>query len=107
MLNYPDYLYWPKYPIGWMKTYSFTDVSKTPGAVLEEALKAPVVLTKRGKEKLVVVPADYFRRLTGRPHAAAYSLHELPAEIGRQLDEGLETILGKPPSRSRDRSKVG
>ena len=79
-----------------MKTYSFTDVSKTPGLVLEEALKSPVVLTKRGKEKLVVVPASYFRRLTGRPHAEAYSIHELPPSLGKQLDESLEAILGKP-----------
>ena len=82
-----------------MKTYSFTDVSKTPGAILDEALKSPVVLTKRGKEKLVVVPADYFRRLTARPHAGAYSIHELPDEIGKQLDDGLDAILGKPADR--------
>jgi prevent-host-death family protein len=82
-----------------MKTYSFTDVSKTPGVVLEEALKSPVVLTKRGKEKLVVVPAQYFRRLTGRPHAEAYSIHELPDEIAKQLDEGLDAILGQPKDR--------
>lgn len=82
-----------------MKTYSFTDVSKTPGAVLEEALKSPVVLTKRGKEKLVVVPADYFRRLAGRPQAPSYSLLELPDDIAKQLDEGLDAILGKPKGR--------
>lgn len=82
-----------------MKTYSFTDVSKTPGLVLEEALKSPVILTKRGKEKLVVVSADYFRRLAGRPQAEAYSIHELPDEIGKQLDSGLAAILGKPKSR--------
>ena len=78
-----------------MKTYSFTDVSKTPGMVLEEALKSPVVLTKRGKEKLVVVSASYFRRLTGRPHAEVYSIHELPRKIAKQLDEGLDAILKK------------
>ncbi len=79
-----------------MKTYSFTDVNKTPGTVLEDALKSPVVLTKRGKEKLVIVPAEYFRRLTGQPRAEAYSIHELPDEIAKELDEGLDSILNKP-----------
>jgi len=82
-----------------MKTYSFTELNKTPGEVLEEALKSPVILTKRGKEKLVIVPATYFRTLTGRPHAEAFSINGLPSEIGQELDKGLAAIVGKPKGR--------
>lgn len=82
-----------------MKTYSFTAVSKTPGTVLEDAIKSPVLLTKRGKEKLVVVPIDYFRWLMGHSHAEAYSIHGLRGDIAKQLDEGLELILGTSKDR--------
>jgi len=88
-----------------MKTYSFTAFSKMPRAVPEAALKSLVVLTKRGKEKLLVVAAGYFRRLTGGPRAKAYFTHDLPEGIAQQLDEGLNAVLGKPRKARRVRSR--
>lgn len=47
----------------------------------------------------MLVPADYFRRLAGRPGAEAYSLDDVPKEIGQQLDEGLDATLNRPKRR--------
>ncbi len=34
-----------------MKKYSFTDVNRGAGDILDEAMSTPVALTKRGREK--------------------------------------------------------
>ena len=38
-----------------MKQFSFSDMNRASGEILEAALIEPVALTKRGKEKLVIL----------------------------------------------------
>ena len=73
-----------------MKTYSFTDINKTPGEVLDEALKGPVSLTKRGKERLVILPAERFHQMMGRPTQEAYSIHDRSSPHDDELREALD-----------------
>lgn len=40
-----------------MKQFTFSDVNRASGEILEAALVEPVTLTKRGKEKLVILSA--------------------------------------------------
>jgi prevent-host-death family protein len=75
-----------------MKSYSFSELVRLSGEVLDEALKAPVALTKRGKERLVILPADQYRRLAGRPRQEAYSVDDLPADVAAELTEGLAAV---------------
>lgn len=49
-----------------MRQFSFTDVNRQPGEVLDAAMDQPVLLTRRGKEKLVIVRAELFRSLIER-----------------------------------------
>jgi prevent-host-death family protein len=79
-----------------MKFFSFTDVSKTPGEVLDEALKGPIVLKKRGKAKLVVLPAEDYDRLMGRPQTTAHSIYDTDSETGRELARAIDETLAEP-----------
>ncbi|MBZ9808683.1 type II toxin-antitoxin system prevent-host-death family antitoxin [Mesorhizobium sp. BR1-1-9] len=75
-----------------MKQFSFSDMNRVSGEILETAMIEPVALTKRGKEKLVILSADQYRRLVGSPQAVAYTLEGAPDEVHDELMSGLEAI---------------
>lgn len=82
-----------------MKRYTFTDMNRVSGEILETALFEPVALTKRGKEKLVIVPAAQYRKLVARPHAVAYTLRNAPDDVHDELMGGLDAILADDDGR--------
>jgi len=82
-----------------MKSYSFTDMNKIPGQVLDEAMKGPVALTKHGRERLVILPAERFHRLMGQPTPTAHSVYDRTpenTELGEAIDATLRELDGEP-----------
>lgn len=75
-----------------MKTYTFSDLNRQSGEILDMALLEPVALTKRGKEKLVIVPAKLFRRLSAS-QVHAYTVENAPDEIHDALLTGLDQLI--------------
>lgn len=78
-----------------MKRYSFSDLNRATGEILDEALKDPVTLTKRGKDRLVLIPIEMFQRLNGHLRSRAYLLDDLPPGVASDLDAALEQILAE------------
>ena len=76
-----------------MKQFSFSDMNRASEEILETALIEPVTLTKGGKEKLVILTAEQYRKLLGRSHNAAYSLGVAPDSVHDELMSGLEALL--------------
>ncbi|SCW62581.1 prevent-host-death family protein [Rhizobium mongolense subsp. loessense] len=76
-----------------MKQFTFSDMNRASGEILEAALVEPVTLTKRGKDKLVILTAEQYRKLIGRSHTVAYGLMDAPEDIHRELMTGLEDII--------------
>ena len=76
-----------------MKQFSYSDMNRASGEILEAALVEPVTLTKRGKEKLVIVTAEQYRKLLGRSHTAAYNLDDAPDNVHAELMLGLDELL--------------
>jgi prevent-host-death family protein len=76
-----------------MKRFTFSDMNRASGEILETALIEPVALTKRGKEKLVILSAAAYARLAGHSHTKAYSLDDAPDTVHDELMAGLEAIL--------------
>lgn len=77
-----------------MKQFSFSDMNRLSGEILETAMTEPVTLTKRGKEKLVILPAARYRQLIGKTAAVAYAVEDAPDEVHDELLKGLDAILG-------------
>lgn len=75
-----------------MKQFTFSDMNRASGEILETAMIEPVALTKRGKEKLIILSATQYRQLVGSPHAVAYTLEDAPDDIHDELMSGLEAI---------------
>ena len=61
-----------------MKTFSYSDLNRTPGEILDIALVEPVMLTKRGKGKLVVMNAVDFEILK---HGRAFTVENMPDSL--------------------------
>lgn len=81
-----------------MKQYTFSEMNRVSGEILETALIEPVALTKRGKEKLVILCAAQYHQLVGRPHAVAYTLEDAPDDVHNELMTGLDAIIdGEEP----------
>jgi prevent-host-death family protein len=80
-----------------MKQYTFSDMNRLSGEILEAALTEPVVLTKHGKEKLVILTASRYRHLAGQPASTAYTLEGAPDEVHNELMAGLDSLLAGPP----------
>jgi prevent-host-death family protein len=76
-----------------MKQFTFSDMNRVSGEILEAALIEPVALTKRGKEKLVILSAAAYQRLMGEPHTKAYGLDDAPDAMHDELMAGLDAIL--------------
>ncbi|PZM16480.1 type II toxin-antitoxin system Phd/YefM family antitoxin [Rhizobium tubonense] len=77
-----------------MKQFTFSDMNRASGEILEAALVEPVTLTKRGKDKLVIMTVDQYSRLIGRSHTQAYNLMNAPHDVHQELMTGLDDILG-------------
>lgn len=77
-----------------MKQYTFSDMNRASGEILEAAMVEPVVLTKHGKEKLFVLSARDYYRLRGEPRPTkSYSLHDAPDDVHAELMSGIDDIL--------------
>ena len=76
-----------------MKTFTFSRLLRSSGEVLDEAQKGPVALTKRGKEKLIIVPAEQYHRLMGKLPTRSYRVDDMPADLAADLDAGLKAYL--------------
>ncbi len=77
-----------------MRQFTFSEMNRSSGEILEAALIEPVVLTKHGKEKLYVLSAREYHRMRGEPSPTrAYSLHDVPDVIHDELMSGIDAIL--------------
>ncbi len=77
-----------------MKQYTFSDMNRSSGEILDAAMIEPVVLTKHGKERLFVLSARDYHRMRGEPSPTkSYSLHDAPDDVSTELMSGIDAIL--------------
>jgi prevent-host-death family protein len=81
-----------------MKHFTFSDMNRVSGEILETALIEPVALTKHGREKLVIMPATQYKRLLAKQKPQAFTLENAPDDIHRELIDGLNEIIDAPSS---------
>ncbi|RWK25041.1 MAG: prevent-host-death protein [Mesorhizobium sp.] len=74
-----------------MKQFTFSEMNRASGEILDAAMVEPVALTKRGKVKLIILSAAQYRKLVGSP-PAAYTLEDAPDDVHDELMSGLEAI---------------
>jgi prevent-host-death family protein len=77
-----------------MKSYTFSDMNRQSGEILDAALRGPVGLTKRGKERLVILPVSQFQAMVRRG-TQAYTVENAPETVHSELMAGLEEILSE------------
>jgi prevent-host-death family protein len=70
-----------------MVTVTSAELQKHFGPVREKALREPVSVTHHGRESLVVLSAEEFRRLKALDTRQVFHPWELPEAWGAALDE--------------------
>lgn len=85
-----------------MKEFTFSDLSRRSGDVLDAAMAEKVSLAKRGKAKVMMMPIDEYERLermaTGRRERNAFTLADAPKEDVENLTAGFQQILDEAKS---------
>lgn len=77
-----------------MKTFSFSDLSRKSGDVLDAALAGPVSLMKRGKTKVVMLPIDEYQKLVdGSGVRQAFSIDTAPDDDIAALVKSFQQIV--------------
>ena len=80
-----------------MKEFSFSDLSRRSGDVLDAAMAETVSLVKRGKPKVVMMPTAEYERLTSSRGQNAFTLADAPEEDVENLIAGFQQILDESP----------
>lgn len=80
-----------------MKAFSFSDLNRRSGEVLDAALAEPVSLNKRGRPRIVMLPLEHYERLKDlarqRDEPTAFTLQTAPDEDIAALVAGFQDIL--------------
>ncbi len=80
-----------------MKEFTFSDLSRRSGDVLDAAMAGKVSLAKRGKRKVMMMPIEEYERLekraAGQRERSAFTLADAPDEDLANLALGFQQIL--------------
>jgi prevent-host-death family protein len=69
-----------------MVTVTAAELQKQFGRYREIAIREPVSVTHHGRESLVVMSADEYKRLKAMDDRQAYFAHELPVDLKQALE---------------------
>lgn len=73
-----------------MPTVTAAELQRQFGLYREIARKEPVLVTHHGRDSLVVLSSDEYRRLKALDTRRAFYPHELPDHILAELDKGYQ-----------------
>lgn len=74
-----------------MKEFAAGDLTRNTGDLFEAATVSPVAITKHRKPRFVVMSMERFQALTtGRYAQIAVDVGDMPEELGKLLDKGIE-----------------
>lgn len=76
-----------------MKSFSFSDLNRQSGEVVDAALVAPVALEKRGRPRLVIMSVEVYEKLSR--FQRAFTIENAPDWVHDELMTGIEEILGE------------
>jgi prevent-host-death family protein len=74
-----------------MKSFSFSDLNRQSGEVLDAALAEPVTLEKRGKPKLIMMSVEAYDRLAS--FRRAFTIDNAPDWVHEELMEGVAELI--------------
>lgn len=73
-----------------MTRVTATEFKNNIGAFSDAAMSEPVIITSHQRDRLVLLSADEYRRLTGKPHGLS---EERQREIREGVDYHRNTIM--------------
>lgn len=76
-----------------MKSYSFSDLNRQSGEVLDAALAGAVMLEKRGKPRIVMMSVEAYERLAS--FQRAFTIENAPDWVHDELMAGINEMLGE------------
>ncbi len=77
-----------------MKQFPAGDLTRNTGDLFEAAAVAPVAITKHRKPRFVMMSMERFEALTtGQGTQIAVDVTDMPEELGKLLDKGIEEHL--------------
>ena len=75
-----------------MKSVTTTEFYRNFGTYSDAAMREPVSITNHGRDSLVVLSADEYRRLKSMDSRRAYYAHEIPDDMLAALDREIDKL---------------
>lgn len=75
-----------------MKSVTSAEFQKNFGTYKDAAMRAPVTITNHGRESLVMLSAEEYKRLKAMDARRAYYAHEVPDDILAALEKELDSM---------------
>lgn len=72
-------------------TVPVNQLQRNWGDVSDRALRAPIVITAKGRPRHVLMGFDEYQRLKARDRRA-YQIEDLPDDLAEQLEAGLDAL---------------
>ena len=73
-----------------MKSYSFSDLNRQSGEVLDAALAGPIELTKRGKPRIVMMPVAVYEILS---RGRSFAIDTAPAGVLDMFERAIDDAM--------------
>jgi len=87
-----------------MPKVTSAEFQKNFGTYTDAARHEPVTITKHGRESLVMLTADEYKRLKAFDTRRAYYAHEIPPDMLAELDAELERTQHVQPAEHTDQT---
>lgn len=81
-----------------MPSVTSAEFQRNFGTYKEAAMRGPVTITSHGRESLVMLSVDEYKRLKAMDTRRAYYAHELPDDILKAIDAELERTSDIKPA---------
>lgn len=73
--------------------YPTADLSRRAGAILDEAMRRPVTLTRYKKPRFVILNVEDYERLVSKsPERESYTLDTMPEALRREVLDAFDAL---------------
>ncbi|CTQ47699.1 type II toxin-antitoxin system prevent-host-death family antitoxin [Roseibium aggregatum] len=89
-----------------MKEFSYSDLARKSGEVLDVAAREGVSLVKHGREMLVIIPRDHYDDLRRGDARSVFSMADAPDDLLDELAAGISESRAELAERMKDEDEA-
>ena len=78
-----------------MKQFPSSDLTRNSGALLDEADKGPVSITRYRRPRYIILTVDEYARRTGEDMTEVHTINTVPDDVRAEMIEAIDQELAR------------